>query len=342
MKRPCLIGLAALALAGCYEPVEHPEVTRLLRLRGGTFQIGAGQKKLRCQGTDRPQRCDAMEKTANPLNWLQHLTWAPRATVKGLADFDIDEHEVTNAQYRYCIAVGPCSEPASAEVDGQDYWGELEYDRHPVVNVTRAQARTYCQWLGRTLPTEAQWERAARLGLPSDTEERVFPWGGDIDSACTAGEARYAVTRDCATLPPRVDYSRADVTAHGLRNMASNVAEWVHDDWSLYSHCAGAVGYGPACQTQGSRCTECKKDDECPAGKKDCPAKCVKSCSPLSLVLCEDGGAYKAAPAKDQSNAGVIRGGDFRHDKCFHRLFVRRKGTGAQPHVGFRCAREVN
>ena len=326
-----------LPLAGCLSPREQPRVTQMIRIRGGSFSMGGGGTSSkaggvdarRCEGDDRYQRCESMEDTPTPSAWIEHLTWLPKVTVPSLDAFDIDAHEVTNAQYQLCVDLGECSEPASTEVDGEDYYGDPDYGRHPVVNVSRAQAQHYCEWIGRTLPTEAQWERAARLGPHPKYEKRMFPWGGTTASGCTAGEARYAVTRSCADLPPAVDYSEGDLTAHKVRNMASNVAEWVRDDWSLWGYCAGGKPYDNACRIKGDRCTRCIKDGD----------DCIKSCQAGSLVLCKNGGTYKPVLTSDQTNPGVIRGGDWVHDKCYHRLYVRRKGEGAKPFVGFRCAR---
>jgi len=287
---------------------------------------------LRCDSTgDRPQRCDMFSETSDATAWVQDLSWLPRARVVNLPDFSIDEHEVTNAQYRFCVEFGVCSRPASDRVNGVKYFEDPDFDDHPVVQVTRQQAREYCQFLGKDLPTEAQWARAARLG-PDKKEMRTFPWSGVFDSGCARGADRFAVTSDCASLPQHVRYSEQDRTALLVRNMASNVAEWVLDGWDQYALCDGKSGYDSACQRKGSTCKTCEDD------KSECA---IYECLPKRLSICK-AGAYAAPPASSTAltGAGVIRGGDYMHDKCFHRLYVRRKAQGAPPYVGFRCARK--
>ena len=325
-----LLILGALSLvSGCFEPREPPPVTRMISIAGGTFLMGPGDDKLRCvKDGDLAQRCDLGSDTGNPTDWIKDLTWVPAATVKGLANFEIDEHEVTNAQYQYCVELGRCTDLDQVQVSGTDYYGEADFGDHPVVNVTRAQAAAYCAFMNKALPTEAQWERAARLGADPDYKMRTFPWPDKLDSGCKPGEARYAVTRECASMPLAVTYSEKDKTFWGVRNVASNVAEWVADDWSLYSFCEGQKGYDVTCQVMGQRCQQCKDDK----------AACVLSCAKDKLALCK-AGTYSPVAGGGANTAGVIRGGDYNHDKCFHRLYVRRKAEGPQAYVGFRCAR---
>jgi len=94
-----------------------------------------------------------------------------------LDEFWIDAHKVTNRMYAACVEDGSCNAP------GPDYsgWRYNVYENpdklyHPVTNLTWQQARDYCLWAGRDLPSEAQWEKAAR-----GTDGRVYPWGDTID-----------------------------------------------------------------------------------------------------------------------------------------------------------------
>ncbi|MBW4680128.1 MAG: SUMF1/EgtB/PvdO family nonheme iron enzyme [Microcoleus vaginatus WJT46-NPBG5] len=87
-----------------------------------------------------------------------------------LSAFQIEQFEVSNRQYRLCVEARACSEPTRGLLD---YLGDKASD-YPVVGITAVQAATYCRWVGRRLPTEVEWERAAR-GL--EAERRLWPWG---------------------------------------------------------------------------------------------------------------------------------------------------------------------
>jgi serine/threonine-protein kinase len=90
-----------------------------------------------------------------------------------LDGFWIDRTEVTNAQYTLCVADKKCDR--SSYADDPDYNG----DDHPVVGVLWSDAVAYCEWAGGRLPTEAEWEHAAR-----GPEGRTYPWGDGFDCSC--------------------------------------------------------------------------------------------------------------------------------------------------------------
>lgn len=113
----------------------------------------------------------------------------PRRTVE-LPAFQLDKYEVTNSQYLACMHAGACtapSEPAS-EPAIEEAAGNL-----PVVYVNAYQAAAFCQWIGRRLPTEAEWERAAR-GI----EGRIWPWAGE---SITSANANLFIDRHSANSP---------------------------------------------------------------------------------------------------------------------------------------------
>lgn len=131
----------------------------------------------------------------------------------------IYKYEVSNALYQRCVRAGNCSEPAkktSANIN--NYYGNPTYDNYPVVFVTWAMAETYCQWAGGHLPTEAQWEYAAR-----GPNGNLYPWGNQLPSSQLANLDNYVGdTRPVDSYPAGVSY-------FGLYNMSGNVWEWVFD-----------------------------------------------------------------------------------------------------------------
>jgi len=121
--------------------------------------------------------------------------------------FYIDVYEVTNAQYqKFVDAMG---HPAPS------YWNDAKYNApdQPVVGVTWYDAAAYCQWAGKRLPTEAEWEKAARGGLVS----KKYPWGDSIDSGKANYNSNVGKTTPVGKYPPN---------GYSLYDMAGNVWEW--------------------------------------------------------------------------------------------------------------------
>lgn len=136
----------------------------------------------------------------------------------------IDEHEVTNGQYKLCVQDNYCSMPMENTVNGKVYFEETEYDNYPVVNVTWEQAKMFCEWAEASLPTEAQWEYSAR-----GTKRVVFPWGNS--------EPNDELANYSSDSPKPVEFYPKGVSWVGAFDMAGNVFEWVNDwyDGNYYS-----------------------------------------------------------------------------------------------------------
>jgi formylglycine-generating enzyme required for sulfatase activity len=130
-----------------------------------------------------------------------------------LSSFWIDRTEVTNTMYENCVADGACQ--ASSYADDSNF-NEADY---PVVGVSWNDADTYCAWVGGQLPTEAQWEYAAR-----GDDGRLYPWGNELP---TCDLAQFS---GCGSLTvPVGSFSPAGDSWVGAADMAGNVWEWVAD-----------------------------------------------------------------------------------------------------------------
>src|SRR6185503_3788552 len=144
--------------------------------------------------------------------------WRPAHTVT-VGDFYLDTTEVTNEDYSRFVR--QTRHPAPTHwVDGAYPKGEATL---PVYNVSWFDAKAYAEWAGKRLPSEAEWEYAAR-----GTEGWIYPWGNEwIDELSNSGE-------DKRGKPVAVGQFRRGASPFGILDMAGNVAEWVGDDFKLY------------------------------------------------------------------------------------------------------------
>jgi formylglycine-generating enzyme required for sulfatase activity len=131
--------------------------------------------------------------------------------------FWIDQTEVTNRQYQACVAAAACTQPIGVDsATRTNYYADPQYAGHPVILVSWRQAGAYCAWAGRRLPTEPEWEKAAR-----GTDGRLYPWGNQAPDNTLLNFNLAALDTT------RVGAFPNGASPYGAFDMAGNVVEWV-------------------------------------------------------------------------------------------------------------------
>ena len=135
--------------------------------------------------------------------------------------FYIDKFEVTVGQYAKYLEATEMEEPPDWNIMNQ-----IQHQKRPVVNVSWEDAVNYCKWAGKRLPTEAEWEKAAR-----GTDGRIYPWGNEAPTRLHANYGRKDWNDHLALAP--VGSFEAGKSPYGIYDMAGNAWEWVFDWYGL-------------------------------------------------------------------------------------------------------------
>jgi formylglycine-generating enzyme required for sulfatase activity len=164
----------------------------MVKVPAGKFQMG-------CDPADKEACGDHTQTNQGPLHAVT------------VSAFEIDKFEVSQSLYASCVKASACTRPSKK-------FNPDQYGNFPVAWVTWRQADAYCKWAGKRLPTEAEWEKAAR-----GTDARKFPWGND------ALDCNLANYENCKNSTDEVKAHDKGQSPFGAVNMLGNVAEWVSD-----------------------------------------------------------------------------------------------------------------
>jgi formylglycine-generating enzyme required for sulfatase activity len=183
-------------------------------IEGGAFTRGVAQDEV-----DAAVLVCIQEDTSenNQLCYREYFEDAQPVEEITLSPFYVDITEVTNVAYAQCVAAEVCTPPGNTQ-----FYADPAFSNHPVVFVSWAQAGTYCQFVGKRLPTEAEWEKAARWDQLTG-ESLVYPWGDNYE----AGRANTLSAGQGGT--SAVTAFEGDRSTAGIQGLAGNVTEWVSD-----------------------------------------------------------------------------------------------------------------
>ena len=195
--------------------------------RGEMVTVPAGEFGMGCYGL--------VDGLCESSEWPYHKVW--------LDEFKIDKYEVTAEQFEECVSAGACEEPeryvAGDKFADKCNYGNPERKNHPINCVIWQDADAYCKWAGKRLPTEAQWEKAAR-----GTDGRAYPWGNEPPACMYAvlplkgpnGKPKDHGCGRASTWP--VGSKPLDTSPYGVVDMAGNVSEWVADHYDAITYSA--------------------------------------------------------------------------------------------------------
>ena len=231
-----------------------PPLDQMILLAAGSFFVGSGgfevSEAIRLCRSEvlGPTACPEQNDTGYPT--VYPFAYEYNAHMVHLEAFYLDRTEVTVGAYRRCVSAGDCFAPTFTAADPK-----FDRDDYPVTHVSHEDAKKFCAYRKARLPTEAEWERAAR-----GSKERRFPWGNlpnshlanhgvlDLGSLFLQGEPFLGIADPSdgfLGLAP-VGSFPTGATPEGILDLAGNVSEWVADFWSeQYANAAVGAPKGP-------------------------------------------------------------------------------------------------
>lgn len=198
------------------EPLTNPpDVDAMVYIPEGEFQMG----------------CDLENPSEFCRNDSLHREEPLHAVY--LDSYWIDKYEVTNLEYRKCVAARVCKPPYKIGSWTRDYYhGNPAFDYYPVIYVSWWDGQAFCAWQGGRLPTEAEWEKAARGTI----DTRAWPWGTELPDCSRENTTLDFVESDmnvCVGDTSVVGSHPTGASPYGVMDMSGNVFEWVQDIYSL-------------------------------------------------------------------------------------------------------------
>nr|MBI3613294.1 SUMF1/EgtB/PvdO family nonheme iron enzyme [Nitrospirota bacterium] len=186
------------------------------------------------------------DRNAYPAEFPQHRVY--------LGAFEIDKYEVTALQYLRFVLATDRPPLVDWRYDGGNFQESMT--NHPVMHASWYDADAYCKWAGKRLPTEAEWEKAAR-----GADGRIYPWGNQLAGLTRSNYGRTGLSGPVRDRPERlmlyppiiaVDKYENSASPYGAHQMSGNVAEWVAD-WYSKDYYATAPDRNPTGPAQGTQ-----------------------------------------------------------------------------------------
>ncbi len=213
------------------ERAKLPAHDDMVRVPAGWFLMGSDKK---------------VDKNAYPAELPQRKVY--------LDDYEIDKYEVTTVQFLKFVLATNRAPLIDWQYDGGNFQETMA--SHPVMHVSWDEAEAYCKWAGKRLPTEAEWEKAAR-----GEDGRIYPWGNQMAGLSRANFGRTGLSgpvRDrperLLLYPPIISVDKYDnaVSPYGVFQLSGNVAEWVAD-WYDPKYYASAPERNPKGPEKGTQ-----------------------------------------------------------------------------------------